>query len=201
MEESKKRRLSIVKKSLLRLEQRGFRVDLNYLLDDFNNYIPINRLLDKVMSNKINNSIVLKALKEKMPYAKKFREEEIMSFVFFNKKKDYLRESYIDIERVVGARKIVGGQLVFCHPGKHNKYANNITQELKNIGIDGIEVLSPHHSIGAVMHAQFLAENLDMIATGGSDFHRFEEVGLINSSADWFEIDSKKLRRINEIIL
>lgn len=200
LEESRRRRVFLVKRALLKLEHRGFKVDKN-ILSDFNNYIPINRLSEKIISNKFNYNKILKIVKERDNSIKILREESIIRELFFHKKDERLNESYLDLERIVKVRKKVGGQLVFCHPGRYNKYANNITQKLKKAGIDGIEVLSPHHSIGSVLYAQFLAENFDLISTGGSDFHRFEENSRhIRSSADWFVIDSQKLRRINEII-
>ena len=50
------------------------------------------------------------------------------------------------------------------------------------------------------MYSQFLAEKLDLIATGGSDFHLFEKDVPINDAWDWFKIDDQYLRRIDEII-
>lgn len=201
LEESRYRRVFLVKKALLRLRQRGFKIDEKEILAEFDNYIPINRLSEKIISNKFNYNKVVKALKNKIISAQGLREEDIIGELFFHKKYERLNESYLDLERVIRIRERAGGQLVFGHPGRYNKYANNITQKLKKIGIDGIEVLSPHHSIGAVLYTQFLAESLDLISTGGSDFHRFEEGSRhIRSSFDWFFVDSKKLRRINEII-
>ncbi|MCK9439102.1 MAG: PHP domain-containing protein [Patescibacteria group bacterium] len=200
LEESRRRRVFLVKRALLKLERRGFKIDKN-ILSEFDNYIPINRLSERVSSNKFNYNKILKTAKSKDNSIKILREESVIRELFFHSKDERLNESYLDLERVVKVRKKAGGQLVFCHPGRYNKYANNITQKLKEAGIDGIEVLSPHHSIGSVMYSQFLAENFDLISTGGSDFHRFEENSdYIRSSADWFVIDSRKLRRIKEII-
>ena len=67
--------------------------------------------------------------------------------------------------------------------------------------MDGIEVLSPHHSIGSVMYSQAMARELDFITTGGSDFHRQERESLpIQNSWQYFKVDSKYLRKINKII-
>ncbi len=200
LEESRRRRVFLVKRALLKLKRRGFKINED-IISEFDNYIPINRLSEKIMSNKFNYNKVLKIFKNKNNAVRVLREENIIGELFFHKKDERLNESYLDLERVVKVRKKAGGQLVFCHPGRYNKYANNITQKLKEAGMDGIEVLSPHHSIGSIMYAQFLAESFDLISTGGSDFHRFEENSkYVRSSSDWFIIDSKKLRRINEII-
>lgn len=198
------RRLS-VQRALGKLKKRGFEININKILAEFNNYIPVNRLALKVMENPFNYKKLVSGLIKKRGKDRvilPLREEDILAELFFNRKYGILRESGIDYKKVLKIKKEVGGQIVFCHPGKHNKFANNITDELKEVGlIDGIEVLSPHHSIGAVMYAQFLAEKLDLIATGGSDFHLFEGgKNLIQSSSDWLVVDSRKLRRINEII-
>ena len=158
------------------------------------------------MKNKHNYRLLVKRLRAKMPKGIKLmlplREEDVLAELFFDKKKGVLNEAYIGVERILKIKEEVGGQIVFAHPGKYNKYAKNMTEKLKKIGlIDGIEVLSPHHTIGAVMYSQFLAEKLDLIATGGSDFHLFEGNGfLIDDAWDWFRIDDKYLRRVDEII-
>ncbi|HPV65527.1 MAG TPA: PHP domain-containing protein [bacterium] len=201
LKESQSRRAVLVKKSLLKLKKRGFKINVEKIISEFENYIPVNRLSEKIISNKFNYNKVLKEIKKRDKLIRIPREEDIIRELFFSKKGEYLNESYINIDRVIKIKKRIGGQLVFCHPGKYNKYGNNMTEKLKKIGVDGIEILSPHHSVGAVLYSQFLAEDLNLISTGGSDFHRFEEGnGKIKSSADWFLIDSRKLRRINEII-
>lgn len=202
---SRKHRTLLVKKALLKLKHRGFKIDADKLLSDFGDYIPVNRLGAKIVENKFNYQKIVNLLKEKGATKKiimPLREEDILGELFFNKKYGRLNESYIDFNRILKIKKQVGGQIVFCHPGKHNKFSKNTTDRLKEVGlIDGIEVLSPHHSIGAIMYSQFLAERLDLIATGGSDFHLSEGADfLIQNSSDWFKIDSSKLRRIKEII-
>lgn len=202
---SRKHRTLLVKKALLKLKHRGFKIDAVNLLSDFSDYIPVNRLGAKIIENKFNYQKIVNLLKEKGATKKiimPLREEDILGELFFNKKYGRLNESYIDFNRILKIKKQVGGQIVFCHPGKHNKFSKNTTDRLKEVGlIDGIEVLSPHHSIGAIMYSQFLAERLDLIATGGSDFHLSEGADfLIQNSSDWFKIDSSKLRRIKEII-
>ncbi len=209
VESSRVRRALSAEKILLKLKRRGYKIDIDQVLFSFSQYIPVNRLADKVMENKFNYNLVVRNIRAKrkakgLLSAKvmlPLREEDVLGELFFNKKIGIFNESYINIERLLKIKKKVGGQLVFCHPGKYNKFAKNMTEKLKDLGIDGIEVLSPHHSIGAIMYAQFLAHKLDLIATGGSDFHRFEENGFsIQSSWDWFKIESKYLRRVDEII-
>ncbi len=204
LESSRRLKALSVKRILLKLKRRGYKIDINKILSYFENYIPVNRLADKLMENKFNYNLVLKNIKKKskakiiMP----LREEAILGELFFNKDIGLLTESYINAERLLKIKKDVGGQIIFCHPGKYNKFKGNMVEKLtEDKIIDGIEVLSPHHSIGAVMYAQFLAEKLDLIASGGSDFHRYEANNfLIQSAWDWFWVDSKYLRKIKNII-
>jgi hypothetical protein len=206
LKNTRHRRFLAAKKILLKLKKIGYKINIEKILDSFDNYIPVNRLGDKVIENKYNYNLIVKKIKEKMPKKVKLilplREEDVLKELFFNKNIGRLNESYIDAERLIKMKKDIGGQIVFCHPGKYNKYAKNMTERLRAAGIiDGIEVLSPHHSIGSIMYSQFLSEKLDLIATGGSDFHRFEESGfLINDAWDWFKIDTKYLRRVDEVI-
>ncbi len=206
LEETRNRRALLVKNMLLKLKKRSYKINIEEILSSFVNYIPVNRLADKIMENKFNYNLLLRNYKNKNKNKGKIilplREEDILVELFFNKKVARLSESYINADRLIRIKKEVGGQIIFCHPGKYNKFAKNMTEKLKESGlIDGIEVISPHHSIGAIMYAQFLAYKLDLIASGGSDFHRFEESGfLINDAWDWFRIDSKYLRNIKKII-
>jgi 3',5'-nucleoside bisphosphate phosphatase len=202
LRESRRRRAMLARRALLKLKRRGFKIDIEGILSKFDNYIPVNRLSGEIIKNSFNYKKILKEVKKNNKFAKILREEDVLGVLFFNDKKNRFNEAYTDIFRVLKARESAGGQLIFCHPGKSNRYSNNMVHKLKEIGLDGIEVLSPHHSIGVILYLQFLSESLDMIATGGSDFHRFEEtLGYrIKSSTDWFKIDSKKLRRIEEVI-
>jgi hypothetical protein len=47
----------------------------------------------------------------------------------------------------------------------------NYVIELKDQGLHGIEVFYPEHSQPMVAEYLALAKELDMVATGGSDFH------------------------------
>lgn len=166
------------------------------IVDQFTNYIPTNRILDALLAIKGNRQLIEKATGEK-----NFREEEAIGWLFNNKKIGKLKPSCIDLKRIIKLRQELGGQLVFCHPGKSRFLKTKLVVKLKELGIDGLEVLSPHHSLGTVFYLQDLANRLNMIMTGGSDFHRFEMVdrGLL-SAYDYWRADSCDLRDIGEVI-
>lgn len=190
------RRRARVRRLLKKLANLGFKIRVNKILDKYNHYIPLNHIVDEVWKTSFNRAKIKKKLGAKKP-----RVEEIISAYFWNKKIGRLRESYINIERIIKLRKKIGGQLVLNHPGKNNCLKKDFLVKLKKIGIDGIEVLSPHHSIGAVMYAQFMAKELKLIMTGGSDFHLHEGGKFpLQNSLDYFKIDSKYLKEIKKII-
>lgn len=166
------------------------------VVEQFTHYVPTNGLLDALLLIPGNRTIIAEQLDDQ-----KFREEAAIGLLFGNKKIGRLRPSCIDIKRITKLRQELGGQLVFCHPAKGRSIKIGLINKLKNLGIDGIEVLSPHHSLGAVMYIQDLAERYDLIMTAGSDFHRFEEGSHgLRSAYDYWRADSHDLRRIKEII-
>jgi 3',5'-nucleoside bisphosphate phosphatase len=194
--ETQIRRRGQVRRMLLILVKRGFRMDVEKMLDKFTHYIPINKIVDEIFKDSFNFKKAKKEIKTEI-----IRESDFIKEYFKNKNHGKLRESYIDIKRIVDLRKKIGGQLILNHPGKHGKMDIKFFEKLKKIGIDGIEVLSPHHSLGSIMYFQHSARELDFITTGGSDFHRHEgNKFLIQNSLNYFSIDSKLLKGVNKII-
>ncbi len=197
LRETQIRRRSNVRRILNQvIEQKGIELNIEKVLDSHSHYIPINGIVYAMWRSKKNQAIFEKDLGIRNP-----REEEIMKEYLKNKKYGVLRESYVDIRRVINLRKIIGGQLIINHPGKSGHLTREQFILLKNMGMDGIEVLSPHHSLGAVMYYQYISNEYDFIETGGSDFHIFEGGrAKIQDSWDYFKIDSKYLRKIEKII-
>jgi predicted metal-dependent phosphoesterase TrpH len=190
------RRRQNTRKILEKLIKLGFVIDINKILDKYNHYVPLNHIVDDVKSIPKNLRKIKKELGMNNP-----REGHIIGEYFKNKKIGKLYESYIDINRVLELKKEIGGQVILNHPAKHGYISPEVWKELKVIGVEGVEVLSPHHSIDSVMYIQYLARQVDFIETGGSDYHRFEgEKYPIQSSFDYFKIDSKYLKGINKII-
>lgn len=190
------RRRGQVRKILTKLKRRGFKIDIEKILDKYTHYIPVNHIVDDIWSVPHNRKKIKKLLENKNP-----REGEIIGGLFRNKDIGKLHESYIDIKRILHLRKKIGGQLILNHPGKHNRLKRDLLISLKKIGLDGFELTSPHHSIGTVMYGQGLASELDLITTGGSDFHRHEGKNFsIQNSWQYYKIDTKHLRKVNRII-
>ncbi|MBL7058437.1 PHP domain-containing protein [Patescibacteria group bacterium] len=192
-----RRRAKVRKHLELLVEKYKLKIDVNKVLDKYNHYVSINHIIDDIWDVPKNKPIIKRLLENKYP-----REGEIIKGLFYNKLfGSIMHQSYINIDRIIKLRKKIGGQLILNHPGKNHDLKLDLLEKLKKIGLDGIEVLTPHHSIGSTMYAQFLAKKLNLIMTGGSDFHRFEGDGfLIQSSMDYFSIDCRQLRGIDKII-
>ena len=152
---SQMRRRRQMRLALTKLVKQGFKINVNKILDKYNHYAPINHIVDDVISVPGNMRKIKKELGLKDP-----REGDVIKEYFHNKDIGVLRNSYIDMDDVVALRKQIGGQLILCHPAKHGGVTRNFLLDLVNIGLDGIEVMSPHHSYGAVVYLQHLTQEL-----------------------------------------
>lgn len=193
---SQRRRRRQARLLLEKLKRRGLTIGINKILDKYDHYVPVNHVADDILAVPRNKEKIKRELGIENP-----REEQIISQYFRNKDIGVLRESYINIKRILTLRKKIGGRIILCHPAKHSYVRREMWQKLKHLGLDGVEILSPHHSIGAVMYIQELAREFNFITTGGSDFHRFEGNNHILQNAwQYFRVDTKCLSSIKKII-
>ncbi len=193
---SQVRRRNQVRKILSKMVDRGFKIDPEKLLDKYSHYISINHLIDDLLAEPANRKKIKNELGLSHP-----REEDIIHYYFYHTRNTKLHNACIDLKRIVRLKKRLGGQLIFNHPARYNQLKKDLIVELKKTGIDGLEALSPHHSVGAVLYAQALAQELRMIMTGGSDFHRQELTrGPLKDAWQYFKIDSSNLLDIKKII-
>ncbi|KUK10353.1 MAG: PHP domain protein [Clostridia bacterium 41_269] len=77
-----------------------------------------------------------------------------------------------------------GGIPVLAHPGLSLKGSYEIIFELIRGGLLGIEVYYPEHSLDDIRFYNELAEQYNLIVTGGSDFHGYEGDRLGKSFVD-----------------
>lgn len=90
------------------------------------------------------------------------------------------KAAYADKYRIGCAKALqliaaAGGIAVLAHPGlltlDSDQHLENILRELKDMGLAGIEVFYPEHSRQQTRRFIELADQLDLLITGGSDFH------------------------------
>ena len=90
---------------------------------------------------------------------------------FINNKSDvYVERNTVTPHDAVEIISEANGIPVFAHPIDVD-IADNLTKELVNCGLRGIEAYHRKHSPAAVEHFSTLAEEYGLIVTGGSDFH------------------------------
>ena len=97
--------------------------------------------------------------------------------------KKYLQRgapAYVDKKRLspeegIQLIKEAGGIAVLAHPFMIDSIGENEMEELilklKQMGIGGIEVLYPTHTVQQTLQLKTIAEKYNLLITGGSDFH------------------------------
>lgn len=87
----------------------------------------------------------------------------------------YVDKYRIDCATALQRITAAGGIAVLAHPGLLKLNSDNhlaeILQELKDMGLGGIEVYYPEHSPQQTRRYIELAKRFDLLMTGGSDFH------------------------------
>lgn len=190
------RRRSLAEKVNNRLVRLGLRSNLSKFLQSHPYYLPVNHWADLLWRSPKNRKIFRQISKEN-----DWKEDEFIRQFFFPKRGARFEEARISLTRVLKLRKKIGGQLIFCHPGLNNKLKNNLLNNLLDAGIDGVELLSPHHSYSTIIHLNQAVKQHKLIATGGSDFHKAAPMGTRPRYAwQWWQADSDYLPGIKKII-
>lgn len=86
-------------------------------------------------------------------------------------------KAYWPMEDALRTVRHIGGITVLAHPTSISRDQALLTElitELKNLGLDGLEVYNSLATEHEIMFLQGLAHRLDLLCTGGSDFHGIE---------------------------
>lgn len=179
------------------LKKLDFRLDIERTLDKYTEYIPINQIIDDILKVDENKRKVQKELG-----VEHIRLSDMINNYFRNPEIGKLSDSYINIERIFRLRKELGGEIILNHPGKYGTdLKESFIAELKEMGLDGVEKMSPHHSYSNITYLQYIARKYDLIETGGSDFHTHVSGNFpIRNAWDYFFIDGNNLRKVKNII-
>ena len=99
--------------------------------------------------------------------------------------------------------KAAGGVSIIAHPcsslresstGEKSKLTSEFFNELKKVGLNGIEVDHRDHGIEERLILRKIASDLDLITTGSSDFHGAGKLNLIGenvtSPEHWVRLES-----------
>jgi predicted metal-dependent phosphoesterase TrpH len=195
LESTWRRRRHFAEKVNMRLKRLGLRSNLQKFIAGHPYYLPVNHWNDILWRSRHNRKIIKRILHDNEG------EESFLRYCFYPKTGARFQEARVSLTRVLKLRKQIGGQLIFCHPGLNNKLKNNLLEILIEAGIDGLEILSPHHSYSTIFYLSLAIKKHKLIATGGSDFHKAGEPGTKTRYAwNWFNIDSDYLSNIKKVI-
>jgi hypothetical protein len=128
----------------------------------------------------IAQMLIDKARKQKVPALEKYYQDQNRLFAPYIFYRDYFMEdkpAFVP-KRTVGLVDVLevvamdGAVPVLAHPGAYFERATveDLTT-LKAKGLVGLEVYSSYHEADQVLYYKNLAEELDLVATAGSDFH------------------------------
>jgi predicted metal-dependent phosphoesterase TrpH len=111
------------------------------------------------------------------------------------------RPAYIEKHRLTVAEAIrlvhqAGGLAILAHPGPAGTHRR--LQGLAALGMDGVEVRHPGHSAEDVARLGALVEHLDLVPSGGSDWHGATDgpraIGAMQVPGSWLERQDARLR-------
>ena len=98
------------------------------------------------------------------------------------------------LERVTALVREVGGLSVAAHLGDHGTEPQ--IRQFVGQGLDGVEVRHPSHSVAVEARLTRIADRLDLVISGGSDWHGETEFGTSHAALGGLEIPSAWLDRL-----
>ena len=138
----------------------------------------------------------------KYRYAK--NTNEVFENYLVKGKPGYVKKDRIDLDLAVSLIKDAGGIPVIAHPitldFEDFGDFEDILRDCARSGISGVEVYSYMHSPGQIEAFSRISEKLDMIITGGSDFHG-DKVQKIGNYSDNNAIPPELLIKMDRKVL
>jgi len=157
-----------VLRSLSALQRQGFKINQKRLFDSPSRYIGLGQIIHELYQTPANIKKIKQEMKTLWPAF-----FNIINYYFGEKKKACLPETSLPIKQTIDLIHQAGGLVVLAHPSQQLGWDTNTVVKLKNLGLDGLEAISPYHNWHDLEHWQKVARVLKLIVTGGSDFHTF----------------------------
>jgi predicted metal-dependent phosphoesterase TrpH len=110
------------------------------------------------------------------------------------------RSAYVDKERLSIADGIdlihrAGGLAVYAHPGAEG--TRERLAPMVALGMDGVEVRHPSHSADEIKRLRGVANALDIVPSGGSDWHGASQgprtLGCMQVNFGWLEVQLQRV--------
>lgn len=112
----------------------------------------------------------------------------------------YAPKERLTLEQGVALVHAAGGLAVLAHPG--SEATRQRLEELRAIGLDGVEVLHPSHSAEEARRIGVLVEELDLVPSGGSDWHGANSgtrtLGSMHVPGAWLAMQEARLQARGE---
>jgi predicted metal-dependent phosphoesterase TrpH len=107
----------------------------------------------------------------------------------------YVPKPRLDIVDAIGLAHSAGALAVWAHPGREGT-RERLTR-ITSRGLDGVEVRHPGHTPSDTERLLRLARELDLVPSGGSDWHGATEgyrtLGNMHVPAEWLELQDVRL--------
>jgi hypothetical protein len=81
----------------------------------------------------------------------------------------YVPRADVSVGDAIRVIREAGGIAALAHPGLYNR--DEVIPDLVREGLEAIEVYHPQHAFGRAARYHRLARRLNLLVTGGSDFH------------------------------
>jgi len=146
-------------------ERRALEIQ-NRLKEYFDIEIDLNKLDSEVTVTRYNIANLI--IDAGYPYSLK----EIFDKFIGDDCPAYVPSTKISSKEGIKVIKDAGGIAILAHP---ILYENNDVSEFLEYGIDGIEVFYPHVTDKQIEVYLNFCQQYDLLVTGGSDFHRFDD--------------------------
>lgn len=115
------------------------------------------------------------------------------------------RPAFVDKYRLTVADAIrlihdAGGVAVLAHPGRDGTLAR--LEMLAALGLDGVEVLHPGHGAEDIARLGAIADHLQLVRSGGSDWHGAADgsraLGAMKVPAEWVDVQVARAGRYRQ---
>lgn len=180
----RKTRIIRIRKMIKRLYNLGCKIDANSFIKNIASNVSIGR-------PHLANEMV------RVGFVKNYVE----AFVRFigDRKPAYVKKENPDVKIIIKLIRKLKGISFVAHPGKSIDEKSLI--QLKDSGINGIEVFHPSHSVESTKNFLNFAKQNDLLISGGSDFHGVLRIDQSNWGKYYVEkeyIDRMK-KKVDEI--
>ncbi|HEY7898368.1 MAG TPA: PHP domain-containing protein [Gemmatimonadaceae bacterium] len=107
----------------------------------------------------------------------------------------YVPKPRLDVADAIGLAHSAGALAVWAHPGREG--TRERLARLASHGLDGVEVRHPGHTPADVVRLERLASELDLVPSGGSDWHGATEgyrvIGNMHVPEAWLDLQDARL--------